>query len=127
MTDYPERLGKARVINLPWVIKGFFKLITPFIDPVTKEKLSFEQDCSKSVDSSHLEKAFGGEADLHKDAYVHEEYWTGPRGVVTLALERQRRMMDKFRQLGGCVGLAEQDLKEGEESWTWPVDEDGAI
>ncbi|KAI9788427.1 MAG: hypothetical protein M1833_003008, partial [Piccolia ochrophora] len=43
-THYPERLGRALVINLPWFINGFFKLITPFIDPMTREKLKFNED-----------------------------------------------------------------------------------
>ncbi|PHH73518.1 hypothetical protein CDD82_5397 [Ophiocordyceps australis] len=35
---YPERLGKALIINVPWIVWGFFKLINPFIDPVTRDK-----------------------------------------------------------------------------------------
>jgi hypothetical protein len=31
---YPERLGRALILNIPWLLKAFFSLITPFIDPV---------------------------------------------------------------------------------------------
>lgn len=105
---------------MPWLLKGFFKIITPFIDPVTREKLSFDQDCSGAVEASILATPFGGQADLSQAAYDHQAYWTGPKGVATLARERERRMLDKFRQLGGTVGLKEWDMKEGEQTWTWP-------
>ncbi|KAG9070014.1 hypothetical protein KI688_009344 [Linnemannia hyalina] len=38
---YPERLGKGYIIHAPWFFFPFFKLISPFIDPVTKEKINF--------------------------------------------------------------------------------------
>lgn len=123
VTDYPERLGKAHVINLPLLVKGFFKVISPFIDPATREKLSFDKDCSKEVAVEQLERGFGGQCDLSKDAYEHDAYWMGGQGVVTLAKAREAKMMDKWRQMGGTVGLKEWDFKEGEESWTWPQPE----
>lgn len=39
----PERMGKAIAINVPWLLNAFFKLILPIIDPVTREKLSFNE------------------------------------------------------------------------------------
>ncbi|KAG0325034.1 hypothetical protein BGZ99_001131 [Dissophora globulifera] len=38
---YPEHLGKAYMLNAPWFFFPFYKLISPFIDPVTKGKLNF--------------------------------------------------------------------------------------
>ncbi|CAG8455204.1 713_t:CDS:2 [Diversispora eburnea] len=40
-SHYPERLAMALIINAPWYFWGFFKLISPFIDPVTKNKIKF--------------------------------------------------------------------------------------
>jgi hypothetical protein len=40
---YPERMGKAIAINVPWILNQFFKLILPLIDPVTRAKLSFNE------------------------------------------------------------------------------------
>ena len=37
---YVERLGRAIVVNLPTLLNFFFKGISPFLDPVTKEKVS---------------------------------------------------------------------------------------
>jgi hypothetical protein len=44
-TCYPlaERMGKAIAVKVPFVINAFFKLILPWIDPVTREKLSFNE------------------------------------------------------------------------------------
>ena len=36
-------MGKAIAINVPWLLNAFFKLILPIIDPVTREKLSFNE------------------------------------------------------------------------------------
>lgn len=36
---YVERLGRAIVVNLPLLLNFFYKGISPFLDPVTKEKV----------------------------------------------------------------------------------------
>lgn len=38
---YPERLGVCFCIDPPWVFQGFWNLISPFIDPVTRDKIKF--------------------------------------------------------------------------------------
>ncbi|KAI9487364.1 MAG: CRAL-TRIO domain-containing protein [Benjaminiella poitrasii] len=38
---YPERLGIAFLVNAPWFFFTTFKLIAPFMDPVTRNKIKF--------------------------------------------------------------------------------------
>ncbi|KAG8847849.1 hypothetical protein FRB91_011382 [Serendipita sp. 411] len=35
---YPERLGRAIVVHLPFILQFFYKGISPFLDPVTRDK-----------------------------------------------------------------------------------------
>ncbi|KAF9930764.1 hypothetical protein FBU30_011300 [Linnemannia zychae] len=54
---YPERLEKGYIIHAPWFFFPFFKLISPFIDPVTKAKINFvdmkkQKPRSKSIVSA---------------------------------------------------------------------------
>ena len=69
---YPERLGRALVTNVPFYIWGFFKLITPFIDPVTREKIRFNEDMGLHVPKDQLLKESGGDVQFE---YEHEKYW----------------------------------------------------
>ncbi|KAK1962358.1 cral trio domain-containing protein [Colletotrichum sublineola] len=72
-THYPERLGKALIINVPWMVNGFFKLITPFIDPMTRDKLKFNEDMRQYVPEEQLWTEFsGGKLEFE---YDHEVYW----------------------------------------------------
>ncbi|GJC93362.1 CRAL/TRIO domain-containing protein [Colletotrichum higginsianum] len=72
-THYPERLGRALIINVPWVVTGFFKLITPFIDPMTRDKLKFNEDMRQYVHEDQLWTEFGG-GKLEFE-YDHAVYW----------------------------------------------------
>ncbi|KAI8982424.1 CRAL-TRIO domain-containing protein [Mycotypha africana] len=38
---YPERLGIAFLVNAPWFFLATFKIISPFMDPVTRNKIKF--------------------------------------------------------------------------------------
>ncbi|KAI9028893.1 CRAL-TRIO domain-containing protein, partial [Phycomyces nitens] len=38
---YPERLGIAFVVKSPWFFFATFKIISPFMDPITKQKIKF--------------------------------------------------------------------------------------
>ncbi|OLL24157.1 CRAL-TRIO domain-containing protein isoform B [Neolecta irregularis DAH-3] len=104
---YVERLGKAMVINMPWFITGFFKIISPFIDPLTRQKMVFNEDMRSHIPPRQLDSEFNG--DLRFE-YVHTEYWPCILEITQLRSEGMKR---RWRELGACVGISEYDLKEG--------------
>lgn len=64
-TYYAERLGRAICVNVPFLFWGFYKLVGPFIDPVTKEKIRFNPNVRELVPAEQLEKdCFGGDLDF---------------------------------------------------------------
>lgn len=53
---YPERLHQAYFINSPWIFKGLWAVISPWLDPVTKAKVRLL--CVKHVGKSCSSCAF---------------------------------------------------------------------
>ncbi|KAL3423383.1 CRAL/TRIO domain-containing protein [Phlyctema vagabunda] len=104
-THYPERLGRALVINMPWVVSGFFKLIMPFIDPVTKDKLKFNQDMRQHVPPEQLWTEYGG--DLAFD-YDHDVYWPA---LTSLCDERRAERRQRWIKAGKNYGESEAYMK----------------
>lgn len=104
-THYPERLGKALLTNIPWLASVFLKIIHPFIDPLTREKLVYSEPFPNYVPKEQLDKDFDGDVDFE---YVHEEYWP----VLTEKAHSRRQNYEKnFRLLGSKIGLSEADLR----------------
>lgn len=118
-THYPERLGLAIATNMSWMLQLLVKLIRPFIDPVTNEKIRLNavsrddgaictagKDGEKLVDGDQVARAgWGGNVDFE---YVHGEYW--PR-LVEMCRRRREGMHEAWKQLGGTVGIREWDVK----------------
>ncbi|KAI0750119.1 CRAL/TRIO domain-containing protein [Daedaleopsis nitida] len=106
-THYPERLGRGLVVNVPFLINAFFKLITPFIDPLTRPKVRFNPDClgERLFEPAQLFSEWKGDAHFE---YEHEKYW-GP--LVRMCAERRERLWEKWRALGAKVGIREWDVK----------------
>ncbi|KAJ1902158.1 hypothetical protein LPJ66_000247 [Kickxella alabastrina] len=86
---YPERLHKALVLNPPGMFVMFYRIVAPFIDPVTKEKVSFVDltgkkkveegdkagpwvDIREHVAEDQLQSDAGGAWDFRFDKVV---YW----------------------------------------------------
>ncbi|KAE9395559.1 CRAL/TRIO domain-containing protein [Gymnopus androsaceus JB14] len=69
---YVETLGRAIVTNLPLLLSFFYKGISPFLDPVTRDKMRFNPDLLELIPASQLEAEFGGEYEYEFD---HESYW----------------------------------------------------
>ncbi|RAO69693.1 uncharacterized protein BHQ10_005705 [Talaromyces amestolkiae] len=106
---YPERLGRALVINVPWIIWGFFKIITPFIDPVTVQKLKFNEDLRKHVPPSQLLKSCGGDVEFE---YEHAIYWPT---LNKLADQRREKIRERWVWAGQHIGESEFYLRGGTE------------
>ncbi|CCG81079.1 Related to PDR16 protein [Taphrina deformans PYCC 5710] len=106
-THYVETLGRALVINIPFFVWGFFKLITPFIDPLTREKLKFNEDLTLHVPRSQLDSDFGGEIVFD---YVQKDYWPT---ILKMSNEARSRKQDNWRKAGGGIGISEDVMKGG--------------
>jgi hypothetical protein len=123
-THYPERLGRALIINgkfiqsfkrerfnnsiVPWVVWGFFKLITPFIDPLTKEKLKFNEDMRQHVPPEQLWTEFLGDLEF---TYEHEVYWPA---LEKLCAEKHAEQKERWVKAGKHYGESELYLKGGD-------------
>ncbi|PCH42236.1 CRAL/TRIO domain-containing protein [Wolfiporia cocos MD-104 SS10] len=104
---YPERLGRALIINVPFLVNAFFKVITPFLDPVTREKMRFNPSCVREglFSSDSLMREWGGDCAFE---YKHELYWPA---LVRMCSERREALMQEWRKQGAKVGLREWDIK----------------
>lgn len=106
---YPERLGRALVSNVPWFITGFFKIITPFIDPITREKIKFNEDVGLHVPRAQLLKETGGDVEFE---YDHEQYWPA---LTELCELKRSQMRERWEKGGKRIGELETYIKGGDE------------
>jgi hypothetical protein len=91
---------------VPWVVWGFFKLITPFIDPLTKEKIKFNEDMTQYVSSEQLLTEYkGGELPFE---YEHSVYWPA---LQKLSNERRAERLQRWEAEGKQIGESEDYLK----------------
>ena len=89
---------------VPFMIWGFFKLITPFIDPLTREKLKFNEDMAQHVDPLQLLKQNGGEVEFE---YDHSVYWPA---LIELSKRRRAAYLGRWVKAGMLRGASEESL-----------------
>ncbi|KAF1973893.1 CRAL/TRIO domain-containing protein [Bimuria novae-zelandiae CBS 107.79] len=106
---YPERLGRALITHLPWYVTTFLKLVSPFIDPVTKTKMRYNEPLTDHIPASQLMKNAGGEVDFE---YDHSVYWPA---LAKLAEERRKERIERWEKAGKLVGESEIYLWGGDE------------
>ncbi|BGP38633.1 Phosphatidylinositol transfer protein (PITP) [Rhodotorula kratochvilovae] len=109
-TYYCERLGKAVCVNIPQIFFAFYKLVSPFVDPITKEKIRFldKADATALIPPQQLQKIFGGDVNL---AYDHATYFPA---LTKLCFERKAANLERWRQYGGGkCGLDEAIIRGG--------------
>jgi CRAL/TRIO domain len=92
-------------VTVPWAVWGFFKLITPFIDPLTRSKMKFNEDLRQHVPPEQLVSGFGGDVDFE---YDHAVYWPA---LVKLAETRRGEYRDRWVKGGKRVGEHEGYLR----------------
>jgi len=76
---YPERLCRFIVLHAPGIFSGFYKVISPFIDPVTKAKINFitgsaaaqSTALAETFDLATWEETLGGELPFTWDAEAY--------------------------------------------------------
>lgn len=104
---YPERLGKALLTNTPRLAQVFMKLIWPFIDTSTREKIHSNEPFPKFVPMSHLDAEYKGNVLFE---YNHEKYWPA---LIAMSKARHQYFLTRHEELGGPIGHSESELREG--------------
>lgn len=89
---------------VPWIVQGFFKLITPFIDAMTREKLRFNEDLTTYVLPDQLWTDFEGKLNFE---YDHAVYWPA---LQTLCAERRAARRERWLAGGKQMGESEDYL-----------------
>jgi hypothetical protein len=75
---YPESLGKVLIVNYTWIVNGAWKIIRPWLDPVTAAKVLFikPEELMNYIDADNLPKEYGG-----KDTFEYN--YTAYRSLLT--------------------------------------------
>lgn len=110
------------MINIPFLMNALLKIIWPFVDPVTREKVKFNP---KVVDEGFIAPEMlmnaHGWPGAQEFVWDHEKYWPN---LLEVCNKRREEQMDRWRTLGGKVGISEWDIKGGlKPAVTLPVDE----
>lgn len=125
----PERLGIACVINAPWWMTAIHTALSPFIDPLTRSKIRWNQDLSKIIPPAHLPKAYGGEYDFVWDKVTSWDDIVDFCGIVPESGYREHECFSKVsveeeaklrvqlagKKNGGEVSTVAGSSGEGEE------------
>ncbi|KAM0788431.1 hypothetical protein ACM66B_001566 [Microbotryomycetes sp. NB124-2] len=107
-TYYCERLGRAICVDIPGFFWAFYKLVGPFVDPRTKEKIRFleKPDATDLIPAHQLQKQFGGDVDFQ---YDHGTYFMA---LHKLCMERRAANLDRWRKYGeNKCGLSETVIR----------------
>ena len=93
---------------MPWYVTTFFKFISPFIDPVTKSKMKFNEPLPQHVPPDQLMTSYGGKADFD---YDHSIYWPALNKICE---QRRKEYRARWELAGQKVGEIEEYLRGGE-------------
>ena len=91
------------------IVNMFFKVIMPFVDPITRQKIKFNPSVVEDgiFDEEQLmSKWWDGSRDFE---YDHAQYWPA---LVKMTEERRKAQMQRWRELGGKIGTSEWEMKK---------------
>jgi len=80
---YPESLGKVLILHATWIVNGAWKIIRPWLDPVTAAKVLFlnkPEELTNYIPIENLPSEYGG-----KDPFEYN--YTAYRTLFSSALE----------------------------------------
>ncbi|RDX51609.1 hypothetical protein OH76DRAFT_1481503 [Lentinus brumalis] len=79
-------------MNVPFLLEAFFKMIAPFVDPLTRPRLRFNPDC------------------ITEGLFTPD--WLAQQRVERVREHRRReRLWEKWREHGAKVGVREWEFK----------------
>lgn len=79
---YVETLGRALVVNLPTILTFFYKGISPFLDPVTRDKMRFNPDLTELIPKEQLDASFGGDFEYEFEPVSYWEQIVSACGIA---------------------------------------------
>lgn len=94
---------------MPWYVTAFLKLVGPFIDPVTKTKIRYNEPLPDHIPAEQLMKNAGGECEFE---YDHATYWPA---LDALATKRRKEMTERWEKAGKHIGESEVYIRGGDE------------
>lgn len=121
-SHYPERLGLALIINVPFLVNAFFKVIMPFVDPITRNKVKFNPSIFNDgfFDKDQVMHVSGWDGGCQFE-WDHAKYWPA---LVTMCEERREKMVKRWKELGAKVGISEWEMKTG---WSESAPDESSI
>jgi hypothetical protein len=96
------------IINVPFFVNAFFKMVMPLVDPITRAKVKFNPQVFKDglfSEQQMMQEWWGGEQDFE---YKHGEYW---KDLVTLCETRSKAWEKNWRAQGAKIGESEWSYK----------------
>ncbi|WFD41918.1 4-nitrophenylphosphatase [Malassezia psittaci] len=89
---YVERLGRAFVCHMPKFISAFFSALSPFLDPVTKDKIRFnETNMTQYIPPEQLDDHFPG--GTYPFEYDFSVYWPALIKVCGIQPDGSRKVL----------------------------------
>jgi hypothetical protein len=93
---------------VPWILWGVFKAISPFIDPITRDKVKFEGDMTQHVPPEQLQADdWGGDMEFQ---YDHAVYWPA---LLDICRTKREKKMSRWIAAGKEIGESEEFLAGG--------------